>query len=112
MLGRSFILRRAMALLFISLCMSLPGAAQLQQWVARHNGSANLDDGVEAIRLDAQGYIYVTGNSAGATTGYDFTTARYDDSGHELWLSTYDGPASGNDRAWDIALDSSGNVIV
>ena len=79
-------------------------------WVRRYNGSANRADEAAAIAVDDLGNVYVTGHSIG--TGYDYATIKYDSSGNELWVSRYDGPASGRDGACDIAVDGLGNVYV
>jgi PKD repeat protein len=56
--------------------------------------------------------IYVTGTSLPDTSGTDYITLAYDSSGNELWNATYDGPANDDDEAFDIVLDSAGNVFV
>jgi hypothetical protein len=84
-------------------------------WVARYNGPANGGDMAMAITIAPSGTIYVTGMSYGNGTDHDaadYATVAYDSSGNELWVARYDGLISGYDKAYDIALDSSGNVYV
>ncbi len=81
-------------------------------WVARYNGPANEFDGANAIALDQAGNVYVTGNSEGIGTGYDYATIKYDQEGNVVWVARYDGPANGLDVAWAVALDAPGNVYV
>jgi len=80
-------------------------------WVARYNGPADSDDHSNAIAVDAVGNVYVTGRSLSDTT-YDYATIKYAPNGDTLWVRRYDGPAGGNDIAYDIALGSNGDVYV
>jgi uncharacterized delta-60 repeat protein len=83
-----------------------------EQWVARHNGTANSRDYAQAIAVNASGQVYVTGYSENLWTGQDYTTVKYDGSGRQLWAATFDGGAYYNDRARDLKLDRKGNVYV
>ncbi len=101
-------------LLFSFLLVGIqPALAQVsEEWVARYNGPGNSYDYAEGIAVDFSGNVYVTGRSWGSGTEYDYATIKYDSAGNELWLARYNGPANGWDEAYDIALDSSGNVYV
>lgn len=83
-------------------------------WVTRYNGLGNGNDGTSSIALDADGNVYVTGDSDEGETDFDYITIKYDTDGNDLWVAHYDGPGSGNDidRASAIALDTFGNVYV
>jgi hypothetical protein len=86
-------------------------AAGTQQWVRRYDGPstvfANDYDRVAALTLDADGNVFVTGNSSD-----DFATVKYDPAGTEIWVRRYNGPAAGGDWATSIAVDASGNSYV
>lgn len=86
-------------------------AAQ-QCWQARYNGPPgdNLD-ALEAMAVDGDGRIYVTGFSIGPS-GADYLTIKYDTNGAQLWVARYNGPGDGHDFAADVAVDAYGNVYV
>ncbi len=83
----------------------------IEQWVSRYDGPASSSDYSKAIAVDSVGNVYVAG---GSYTGvhYNYVTIKYDASGTEQWVASYDGPANGSDTANFIAVDSSGNVYV
>jgi uncharacterized delta-60 repeat protein len=83
-----------------------------QIWVARYNGPANSEDKASALVMDSAGSIYVTGWSTGNDTSYDYATIKYSNAGKQLWVARYDGPASRPDKAYALALGSSGSVYV
>jgi hypothetical protein len=83
-----------------------------QQWLARYNGPANGWDRAAAIARDSSGNIYVTGQSLGLGTNYDYATVKYDSAGQEQWVARYNGSGNGEDDANAIAVDSLGNVYV
>jgi hypothetical protein len=87
-------------------------AAGQQQWVARYSGTGAGDNEADEIEVDSSGNVYVTGESVGFGSGYDYATIKYNAIGQEQWVARYDGPASGDDFATAMALDSSGNVYV
>jgi uncharacterized delta-60 repeat protein len=81
-------------------------------WEARYNGTADKYDYAHAIALDSSGCVYVTGYGDNDGTRQDFATIKYDSSGSQLWVATYNGPANNNDRACSILVDTSDNVYV
>jgi hypothetical protein len=62
--------------------------------------------------VDDSGNVYVTGESEGAGTGYECTTIKYNSIGDTVWVRRYNGPISGFDRGYALAVDDSGNVYV
>ena len=90
--------------------MTGPGFAQ--EWVARYNGPANDRDQANALAVDNSGNVYVTGESRGDGTYYDFCTISYDSDGNERWVQRYNGPENYDDIPYAIAVDDSGNVYV
>lgn len=81
-------------------------------WTARYNGNGFGNDIARAIVLRAANQVYVTGSSQSAAGDDDYLTILYNGSGVEQWVSRYDGPAHGNDEAYDIALNGASTVFV
>jgi len=89
-----------------------PAAGVYAAWVASYNGPGNNDDQVNAIKVDGQGNVYVTGQSSGNGKGFDYATIKYNADGQQQWLARYNGPLGGQDMATAIAVDESDNVYV
>ncbi|MBO9202483.1 MULTISPECIES: SBBP repeat-containing protein [Niastella] len=81
-------------------------------WKAIWNGGANGDDEPFSIAVDANGNAYVTGRSAGRSSGNDFATVKYNSAGVRQWSVRYNGPGNGSDWAKSIKVDGAGNVYV
>ena len=82
-------------------------------WVARYNGPDNDGDYAQAIAIDNNDNIYVTGYSKDSETVFDYATIKYaPDSNVPLWVARYDGPGNNWDEAKAIAIDSDDNVYV
>jgi uncharacterized delta-60 repeat protein len=87
-------------------------SAGVEQWAATYDGPENDDDRANAITVDTAGNVYVTGRSRGSNEFNEYATIKYDTGGNELWVRRYDGSANGNDQAYFIVRDSSGNIVV
>ncbi len=81
-------------------------------WVRRYNGPANDYDVAYALAVDVDGNVYVTGTSIGDDSSKDYATIKYAPNGDSLWVKRYSGPGNSPDEAFDLAVDSSGNVYV
>ncbi len=84
----------------------------VQQWVARYNGPGNNSDVANSIAVDGSGNVYVTGESLGSGTSYDYATIKYNSAGVQQWVQRYNGPGNLSDIAYSLAIDASGNVYV
>lgn len=60
-----------------------------------------------ALTLDANANVYVAGSSNNDVLETDTLVIKYDTNGNELWVVE---PGNGGDAAFDIAVDSAGNV--
>jgi uncharacterized delta-60 repeat protein len=82
------------------------------EWVRTYNGPGNGNDRYWDAAVDSDGNVYVTGYSAGAGTGSDYVTLKYDPTGVVQWVSRHDGTGSQNDNSYAVAVDSAKNVYV
>ena len=105
---------RRLVILPILLFIAIPAFAQLvdTMWVRRYNGPGNGDDWTSAIAVDNSGNVYVAGANFATETDDDYATIKYDPSGKELWVRTYNGPGNGWDWVYDMTVDNAGNVCV
>jgi hypothetical protein len=81
-------------------------------WVAHYDGPGNGIDRARAMAIDDSGNVYVTGESFGAGTIYDYATVKYNSNGSEVWIARYNGPANSTDKAYALAVDNNGYVYV
>jgi len=81
-------------------------------WIARYDGPSHNSDQPEAMVIDEDRNIYVTGRSKDDASDWDYLTVKYDTDGNELWTARYNGTGNDWDRAFAIAVDPSGNVFV
>ena len=68
------------------------------------------DEGINGSCISANS-LYVAGNTRSFTAGTDALLQKYDLSGNLIWSKTW-GTASGQDDAFGVAADNSGNVFV
>lgn len=84
----------------------------VQQWAQTFNGPGNGNDNARSLAVDASGNVYIAGYSSGATSGADFVTIKYNSSGVQQWLQTYNGPGNGDEDCNSMVLDATGNVYI
>ncbi|UCE38498.1 MAG: SBBP repeat-containing protein [Thermoplasmata archaeon] len=83
-----------------------------EQWVARYNGPGVVRDYANAIAVDSNKNVFVTGRSYSLDYYFDFVTIKYDANGNQIWINRYNGPGFYFDNATAIVLDSSENIYV
>jgi hypothetical protein len=103
-----------LAFFFVALpLLDLRGSTAAQAWVQRFNGPANGEDAANALAVDRNGNVFVTGYSIGANGIIDILTVSYAANGTFRWAKRYDGPGGSYDEGNAIAVDAnSGQVYV
>jgi hypothetical protein len=79
-------------------------------WTNRYHGIGN--DYAQAIAVDSDDNVFVTGYSTNSASNYDYSTVAYSNEGLPLWTNRYEGPGNLNDRSAAIAVGKSGDVFV
>ncbi|MBK9332688.1 MAG: SBBP repeat-containing protein [Ignavibacteria bacterium] len=82
------------------------------KWSQRYNGPGNDMDHPTDIEFDTSGNVYVTGYSLGIGTDYDYATIKYNSNGVMQWTQRFNGPDSLYDKATELSIDNTGNIIV
>ena len=81
-------------------------------WVRTINGtSVGSSDSAQAVAVDNLGNIYVAGYTHNKGSSSDYTIAKYDTNGNQLWVTSYDFNTE-TDRALSMVLDASNNIYL
>jgi uncharacterized delta-60 repeat protein len=83
-----------------------------QLWVRTYVGPGATEDDPNSLAVDSDGNVYVTGQSKGVGSDFDYATIKYSPNGNQLWVARYDGPSSSVDQAIKVVVDSVHNVYV
>ena len=81
-------------------------------WANSYNGTGNGNDTALAVAADISGNFYVTGESPGPGTGFDWVTIKYSPSGAASWTARQHAPTGYDSVPSALAVDASGNVYV
>jgi hypothetical protein len=81
-------------------------------WVRRYNSPGNREDRAQALVVDGQDRVYVTGGSVLSGSYESYVTIAYDVRGDTLWSRSYKADGNGDSRGTVIALDQNRGVIV
>src|SRR5438552_221638 len=82
-------------------------------WSARYNGPVDSYDEAFSLGVSPDGSkVYVTGESPGSGSGFDYTTIAYDASnGAALWIARYNGPGKSSDIAHSLSVSPDGSRV-
>ena len=85
-----------------------------QQWVSRYKGPVG-NDAAASLAISPDGStVFVTGYSyrTVSTSGADYATIAYSAAtGHQLWVSRYNGPDHAQDQANSLAVSPDGKTV-
>lgn len=82
------------------------------EWTRFYDGPGGGNDRAFGIVVDHLGNVIITGYSVGVGSGTDFTTVKFSSGGVQQWVSRYNEPGNGDDKAWGIVVDRIGNIYV
>ncbi len=85
----------------------------IQQWIQNYHAPANNGAFCRAIHVDAEGYVYVTGENAIYSGGSnEMLVIKYNPSGTQLWSYRFQYLNQSYAGGFDIITDLTGNVYV
>lgn len=89
-------------------------ASGVSMWTNRFNGTGNDADypRPNSTAVDANGNVFVTCQSVGIGSSYDYAVIAYSVTGKHLWTNRYNGSGNSFDIPWSMAVDVNGNVYV
>jgi uncharacterized delta-60 repeat protein len=76
-------------------------------WSKTYNGGGNSADKAWGIVVDEDRTVYITGETRDEYQNVNYLTIKYDESGNEVWVNTYNGTGDGSDIASAIGLVTS-----
>jgi outer membrane protein assembly factor BamB len=87
-------------------------ATGAQLWARRYNGPGTGGSKAASVAVSPDGdTVFVTGSSAGASSGQDYATIAYDAAtGAQLWVSRYSSPGNQDDAATSLVVSPSGDT--
>ncbi len=94
---------------FATIAYSATGIAL---WTNRYDGPGHRTDAANAVVVDKNGSIIVTGYGGGTDTTNEYTTIKYSAAGSALWTNRYSGSAKTTNIAVAVSVDSNANIFV
>lgn len=86
-------------------------ASGVFQWATTYNGSGNLFDAGKHVVLDVAGNVYISGAGYNASGNTDMITIKYNSTGTQQWVSTYNYTANLDDAATKVIISGT-NITV
>jgi uncharacterized delta-60 repeat protein len=83
-----------------------------REWIARYDGASHNEDLANALAVDLNGNVFVTGSSYKSGSAKDYVTVKYNIHGQQQWAKNYNGPANSDDIAYAITTDINGACFV
>ena len=81
-------------------------------WTRFYDGTAHGEDKAYAIGIDESDNVFVAGSSQSSAYGLDYVLIKYNSSGAQQWVKTYDGTGHDMDVVTAMAVDNDGNPVV
>lgn len=82
------------------------------RWHREFDGVGTSTDAASSLALDAEGNAYVAGLTTFPPQNRDWTAVKYTPAGDEAWSVHWAGPSDANDGAEDIAVSTTGDVVL
>lgn len=80
------------------------------KWIATFDNSAHQDDIANAIAVDYDGNVFVTGKTFNSLGNFDYCTIKYDSLGTSQWTRFYDNKY--DDEATNVTVDANSNIYI
>ncbi|HTF06281.1 MAG TPA: T9SS type A sorting domain-containing protein, partial [Bacteroidia bacterium] len=94
------------------LLLNYNGTSGTLIWERRYDGGFVQWDEGKDITADNLGNIYVTGFSYNTGSNNNYITFKYDSLGGLQWMVKYNGPANNSDQAFNMFVDTIGNIYL
>jgi WD40 repeat protein len=93
----------------VTIAYDYGATAATRRWVRRYQGPAGGDDVGYRVGVSPDGSgVFVSGDSYGGGSGFDYLTIGYDAaSGSRRWVRTYNGPAGGDESSGGLSVSGS-----
>ena len=81
-------------------------------WEKQYDGPTGNYDMGKVIAAASDGSIYVAGSTESPANAYDYLLIKYNSSGTEQWVRTFDGPAHGTEGVRNMVLGYNNSIFI